>query len=1383
MLSWLKMLFFALTWILIGSGSAFSQSFPYRFKYLTVDEGLSHTDANDIAQDRFGYIWMATFFGLDRYDGYTIKKYYNSNTPLKNAFKNRISCLYPDSAGNIWLSTEDGVQCFNTSTEKYTDLTVSGAGQPNVFSSLLKLPGNRLCGLSGTELKIYKIQGTTLIEQPTGKPSDLKFSSMVMQKDHQLLLSSDKGLWKLNKQGGFDAVHINNPAIGAIDRLYLNQQGQLIICIRNRIFLLKGTTGPSPQHPFIVDKECVFADHVVIRDIVHGRNDYWVNVGNALLRLDNQLKFIQQVDKKGSQTGLNSNSLTKLLVDRSECLWVCTFGGGVNFCDLNQKLFYTLHHDYQAENSLSGNHIRSILENGQELWIGTTANGLNLYDFKTKRFSYFNASKSPIRIKDDGVTALTLDEDRNLWIGTDKGISILSADKSRLLQVPGIDKFPKHGIEALVKDYYGNIWFGNHANRYGVIWKDNRNVYQVNYYDEGEGYFIWADKNRPRVFVSSNHGLKQLEIDHQGNIKKRTIYRASSHSNTLSSDYTYPISSRDGHNYWIGTIGGGVNRLTLSGDGQYQIKSFDHSSGVQYDVESLEIDAKGKIWMGGNGLQCLDPVSGKLTRYDKNDGLQGNSFKVGASYKGKEGRLYFGGINGLNYFYPEQIRRNDISAKPMLTDLTINNQKPRYGDADSIDGALERTISFQQELRLNHLQNNFSIFFSAMHFANPLKCRYRYKLLGFDSDWQFTDGSNPSASYSNLDFKDYKFILQASNNDEVWTGVTAEIAIVMLPPWWKSTWAKTIYLLIFFSGISAVYWFQHKWHRMKTEIEIRAIEENKREEVHQQQKALYQQQMTFFTNVSHEFRTPLTLILGPLESLMSQNTNPALNHSYQLMFRNAKRLINLISELMNFRKVADSIVKLQVQPLAIHDFCQDVAWEFQNMAISKSIQFQQQDYTQEDRSENALGVFDVQILEKILFNLLNNAFKYTNPGGTINFDLSFNLADFQPAFNTGFKILSAEPRAAKYIYFRVSDTGIGISADTITQIFDRYYRISKTHLGSGVGLALVKSLTQLHKGDIYVYSERYKGTEIIIGLPWGNENYQAHEFSRPGAEPHVQLESIDRTMLLPLEEDSMPAPDSSAIRKGRILIVEDNQELRLFLKQALEKRYQVEEAVDGIQGVELASSLIPDLIISDVMMPQMDGIEFCKIMKERFETRHIPFLILSAKDSLETKLEGMESGADHYFAKPLSIDLLLLTIRNIFEQGAKLKQKYTNDYLSEATELVHSEKDKAFFQKLLDVIEQHIQDPSLDVDFLCKHLFVSRTKLYQKIKSTSDQSVSEFIRTVRLKKAIQIMTHEDIAINEVVDRIGFLSSSNFSRAFKKEYGKSPLQFVQGLKKA
>lgn len=1378
----LKALFFL---IFIAVSIVFGQANPYKFNYLTVDEGLSHTDANDIAQDRRGYIWIATYFGLDRYDGYSIKKYYNNNQPVNNAFRNRIISVFPDAAGIIWLGTEAGLQSFDPATEKYTDFNARVDKNRPVFWKLFKPSENMIYGFADHKIRLYVIKDNFLEEQKLKAPPGIQFLDMVPDRNGVLYFSSNQGLWTLDKGRNFKKINIRSFADQHFSHITFDKQNNLLISAGNTVlFVCKKTDSKSiePSESLTIDKQFVCKEYSKIKDIsTDTKSDYWVNAGSTLIRLDKNLNYIQTITNKNVAHGLNSNSLIKTFIDRSECLWVTTFGGGVNYCDLNQKLFYTLQNTSLTSGLLTGNHIRSVLEDDENLWIGTNSNGLNHYNLKSHLFTVFNANNSQLKLKSDVISAMTLDDAHNLWIGSSKGIEILKPGGKKLWQPPGYENFPTYVIETLAKDCYGNIWFGNHMDRYGVIWKDTQGYYHVKYYDEG--YFIFPDKSKPQLFVSSTHGLKQIIIDEKGNINRIFIYKASSTPNSLSSNYTYPIVKQNDSTYWIGTIGGGLNRLLLnSGNNAYSIKVFNGNYGVFNDVESLEIDNDGNLWMGGNGLEYLNPTTGKLIRYDKNDGLQGNSFKVGSSYKGADGKLYFGGINGLNYFYPNRIIANTIPAQPVLTGILINNKSLNYGNADSSDNAIPQSIGYDKELSISYLQNNFVVYFSAMHFANPLKCKYRYQLVGYDKDWKFTDGRNPSAAYSNLDYKQYTFIVEATNNDGLWSKSQATTLITITPPWWKSDFAKFIYILLILSALSGIYIYQARWYRLKREMEVRAVNEKKRDEMHKQREDLYQQQLTFFTNISHEFRTPLTLILGPLEGLISQNTNTNLDISYQLMLRNGKRLMNLISELMNFKKVTDSLIKLQVQPLIISQFCKDLATEFQSLSTGKNINFKVSIHTGKEISSPLTGPFDVQVLEKILFNLLNNAFKYTNPKGQITFELFTDIDNFKPAFDTGFQLLNETHRAKKYIYFRIADSGIGISSATITRIFDQYYRISREHLGSGVGLALVKSLTQLHKGDIYVYSERYKGTEIIIGLPLGEENYTESEKATSGTETGVRLEAIDNSILAPMpNQENGKAPKNSKLHK-HILIVDDNEELRYFLKQTLEKYYYIYEAEDGNSAIEIATEKVPDIIISDVMMPGMSGIELCKLVKERFETSHIPFIILSAKDALATKIEGMESGADFYFAKPLSIDLLLLTVHNIFEQNERLKQRYTNNYLSEATELVHSEKDKAFFHSLLNLIEENIQEPDLDVDFLCKHLYISRTKLYQKIKSITDQSVGDFIRTIRLKKAIQIMTHEDITMNKVVDRVGLQSGSNFSRAFKKEFGKSPLQFMQSLKR-
>ncbi len=1368
----------------LGIQLSLCQPYPYKFNYLTVDEGLSHTDANDIAQDEQGYIWIATYFGLNRYDGYSLKKFYNKDLPVNNAFRNRITCLYPDGSGNIWLGTEDGLQCFYTKLEKYIDFKDPRNKANSIFQKLYKPAGNLLYGLNGTQLRLYLISDTSAEEQQLPAPANVQFSDMTPDKKGMLYLTSNKGVWRLNNKK-FEKVHITGVSGEYFSKIFFDKQGNLLLASGNKLYLISikpGSAGSSISQSMNVTKQFVCPDDSYIINMTEDNNyNYWVNTGTGLIRLNHNLSFVQTISNRSYLHSLQSNSINKIFIDRSQCLWVCTFGGGVNYCDLNEKLFYTLQHNPENANSLSGNHIRSVLEDGDSLWVGTQAEGLNLYNIKTQTFIHYNTHTSPVTLKSDIISSLTFDDDHNLWIGSAAGIEILKPGGKELWKPQGYNQFPTYIIETLAKDCYGNIWFGNHVNQFGVIWKDNQNNYHVNYYDEG--YFILPDKNKPQLFVSSTHGLKRIKVDAKGNITETFTYQATSDPNSLSSNYTYPVCKQNDSTYWIGTMGGGLNRLSLqTKNNSYNVKSYTGDYGIFNDVESLEIDSNGNIWIGGNGLECLHPKTGALVKYDKNDGLQGNSFKVGSSYKGADGRLYFGGINGLNYFYPDQIKTNRIEARPVFTDILINNKLPHLGNSDSFQNSISQAISYCKNLNLSYRQNNFVIYFSAMHFANPLKCRYRYKLTGFDKNWRYTDGSHSSAAYSNLDYNNYRFVVEATNNDGVWSKNAAQITIIITPPWWKSDVAKTIYALLIVSALLGIYFYQARWYRLKREIAIRRIDEEKREEMHRHQEELYQQQLVFFTNVSHEFRTPLTLILGPLENLINQNKDAALTHSYQLMQKNAKRLMNLISELMNFKKVSDSVVKLRVQPVIINQFCKNLALEFQNLAISKDIDFKMIDSVDANPNLPVTGLFDSQILEKILFNLLSNAFKYTGINGQISFEVFFDMKSFRASFHNRFQLLYEAHRAERYIYFRIADSGIGISKESITRIFDRYYRISKNHLGSGVGLALVKSLTQLHKGDIYVYSERYKGTEIIIGIPWGEDNYDNLEKTALQAEPEAQLEVVDNATLLPLPVTKNNITPVDYKTNKHILLVDDNQELRNFLKGAFEKQYHIYEAQDGNAALETAKEKVPDVIISDVMMPGMNGIELCKICKQTFETSHIPFIILSAKDALDTKIEGMESGADFYFSKPLSIDLLLLTVHNIFEQSEKLKQRYNNNYLAEATELVQSEKDKEFLQELLHIIDENIEDAELDVEFLCKQLHISRTKLYQKIKSISNQSVGEFIRTIRLKKAVYLMTHEGVSIGEVVDKIGMQSSSNFSRAFKKEFGQSPMQFMQALKK-
>ena len=575
-------------------------------------------------------------------------------------------------------------------------------------------------------------------------------------------------------------------------------------------------------------------------------------------------------------------------------------------------------------------------------------------------------------------------------------------------------------------------------------------------------------------------------------------------------------------------------------------------------------------------------------------------------------------------------------------------------------------------------------------------------------------------------------------------------------------------------------------------LELQKMEEQKKEEIHQTQ-------LQFFTNISHEFRTPLTLIMGLSENSSEQSgldyasiERKTQNPKLSAIHRNATKLLNLVNELMDFRKSESGALTLKVSETNLNAFLEEIAEEFAELALQRNMTF-----NISMQPKHFETWFDAQILEKIITNLVANAFKYTPDGGIISIE-TFGQWDISKTHFENELVIKNDYKAENYIFISVADTGIGISKESMPRLFERYFRISETHLGSGIGLAFVKSLTILHKGSIYVYSERHKGTEVIIAIPCSKNDYKSDERRAAilgdfdnnamlGGSKQEQLNTISITTndkkLTTLSNVEQPAvPINKNGTTPLILIVEDNIELLSFLKETLETHYNILEATNGKIGFEMAKETSPDLIISDIMMPVMNGLEFCKLVKSDIYTSHIPFIILTAKNALISKIEGTGIGADYYFTKPLSIELLLLTLKNIFIQKQKTKERYRFDYQSEAKDLVHSSKDKTFLEEFIHIVESNLTDSEMNIDYLCTQVGMSRTKLYTKIKSITGQSIGDFIRTIRLRKAAYLMTHEDKTLSEIMYSVGIQTQSYFTKAFKNEFGKTPTQFLKDLKK-
>ena len=832
---------------------------------------------------------------------------------------------------------------------------------------------------------------------------------------------------------------------------------------------------------------------------------------------------------------------------------------------------------------------------------------------------------------------------------------------------------------------------------------------------------------------------------------------------------------------WVCTFGGGLNKINLYGNGKYKIQQVaENNSQALKDIECMLIDDEGNLWLAGKVLAKYNVTTNEFIYFDVNDGLQGNNFLRGVAYKGGSGKLYFGGNNGVTYFNPLAIVSNTNRPQATFTNLLINGVP---AETPAFKNNFAQSISYSNELRLNESQNNFSVQFSSMHYANPERCKFRYKLEGYDADWRYTDASNRFASYSNLEYGSYTLKVIASNNDGIWSSRAEELKIFILAPWWKTTTAKGIYLLLLIGFIYAVWRSQQSWFSLKRTLQYKELEKKKQDEMHQMK-------LQFFTNISHEFRTPLTLILGPAEKMLHQEAGKEERHNYiRLIYSNARRLLGLINELMDFRHAETESLRLKVMDGNLGSFVNSIATEFKEIACQRNIV-----YNIKATEDVPHIYFDPNIVEKIVVNLISNAFKYTEINGAIEIELLKSLNHFRPKFSNHTHI-NTQNSANEFIWIRVADTGIGIGANAIENIFDQYFRVNtfgrESQLGTGVGLALVKSLVKMHKGELIVYSERNAGSEFLVGFPMSKSIYSKGEISDVN-EWQLDIANLQYTIYsfagginkanASTESPDAPSKNTNNDRK-RILIVEDNEGMRRFLVDSLGHDYELYEAADGLEGYNKALKYLPDLIVSDLMMPELDGNELCRKIREDVNTSHTPFILITAKTSVETQIESAENRADIYFSKPFSIQLLQITIRNLFDSRARLKEKYNKDVFAETREIVTNQQDRQFLDEVISIIEQNMESGELDVEMICRKIGMSRTKLHGKVKGITGHPIGEFTRLLRLKKAAKIMVAEDIPIIEVMSRVGMQSQSYFIKQFKKEFGKTPAAFISDFAKS
>jgi signal transduction histidine kinase/ligand-binding sensor domain-containing protein/DNA-binding response OmpR family regulator len=1085
---------------------------------------------------------------------------------------------------------------------------------------------------------------------------------------------------------------------------------------------------------------------------------FWIGTDNSGVSVFNRKdkKFIWYQQNSNNPKSLTDNSIVSICEDRTGILWFGTWNGGVNKYSKIEKKFNTIVHNPDNPNSLSGNSIFPIHEDRfGDLWIGTDINGLNRINKKTNKFTrYFNNPADPNSISSNYISSICEDSFGNLWIGTyDNGLNRFDRTTNKFVNLINIPSDPasisKNAISQMFLDSNGDLWIGVQGGGIEKLVK-------------GSDIFIHYKPDPKNSKSISPQTIFAINEDHSGNLligsdggglsmldknKGEFIHFKNDPGNSFSiSNNSVSVIHRDKNGtLWIGTNGGGLNKFSQA---DKTFIRFNEKNGLPNDMICgiLEDDA-GNLWISTyKGLSRFDPQNENFRNFGVEDGLQGNEFNNWAFCKSKNGTMYFGGTNGLSFFHPDSLKDNLVVPPIVITDFQLLHKPVQIGyDPNWERTILQTSIAETKQIDLKYDDNIISLEFSALDFNNPERNQYAYFLEGFDKSWTRTTAKRRFVTYTNLDPGEYTFKVKGSNNDGIWNEAGTSLKILIHPPWWATWWSYILYgfvSILIFAGSTRFYLNRQ---RLNTQLALEQEHAKKLEEVDKMKS-------NFYANISHEFRTPLMLILGPVEKLISKVKDEDSQKQAGLIKGNAKRLLTLINQLLDLSRLEAGKLKLSASRGNIAQFVKGLAMEFESIAERKDISLKvlmEKEYVE--------AYFDKEKLEKIIANLLSNAFKFTPSGGRITVKLSETSSD--------------------QVEIIIRDSGIGIPKSELTKIFDRFYQVdgshTREHEGTGIGLALTKELVELHKGNIFIDSVEGHWTEVKLNFPLGSEHLTDAEIIATADFEMSKVENVDEFT----KEDS-EAEDSlseNLIDKTIVLVVEDNPDVREYIKDALTEHYHIEEAANGEQGLRKAEKFIPDLIVSDIMMPKMDGYEMTRQLRQNDKTSHIPIILLTAKSDKDSKLQGLGLGADDYLIKPFDSDELLARIKNLIETRRMLQEKFGAGIA--ILEKPQKEKlsclDEQFMNRIMLVIEEHIAEEEFSIEEFGKDVGMSRSQMHRKLKALTGKSASVYLRTVRLIKAKQLIEEKKGTISEISYQVGFSSPAYFSRCFKDEFGRAP----------
>jgi len=1419
----MKQLFILIWIILICLQPGFGQTSKLIFEHISSSQGLSQSEVNCIIQDKKGFIWMGTLDGLNRFDGYDMVVYRKSSNTINSLCSNYIQSIFEDNQGHIWVGTIQGLNLYDTQTDgfltcKYRTNGVVSNLDSDIRSIIqrkngdLLLAGNK--GLSVLSFKNINDEVPVFEMYP-----NLEINQIIEDQDGFVWAATWNGLYKFSfDKSGIPIILAqfnHDPSVSeslisnAIFTIYQDSERNLWIGSEAGLSMLspdllssdnpKFVNFPKLKYPKFINVQCVLETST--EQLLIGTR------GGGLSFFNKKSKEIASYESnKNDNFSINNNSVKCLLEDRSGVLWIGTLGGGCNKINLYQKQFSNYTINLKNNNLVPSNFIRSIYEDKNKLlWIGTLDGGLFTYNAFENLFSQYTTSNNEKKstqtaaknsIYGKNVFSIVEGNNNEFWVGAD-GINIINTKtgkvKHHLMDFNNPDSLINNAVFSIAKDDDGSFWIGSWgALHHYLIHESNGQAYFVRYQNiekdtnslsDNVVRFVYNDPINSDMWVATQNGGINRMIKGSDQSVKFVQYKSESENpGSISNNAVNMILRSKAGDLWIATSDG-LNKL-IPGKNQYQcsFQKYGEMDGLSGDhVQSILEDDSGNLWIGTNkGLSKFNPLTEEFTNFDTFDGLLSSEFSDHSCFKNSNGKMYFGGVNGFTAFYPDSIKTNTIIPNVQFTNLLLFNKVVPVGELSDGRIILDSPLSETREINLSYKDKVFTIEFSALHYSAPEKNRYAYKIEGINDDWIYSDYNNRRATFTNLKGGSYILKVIGSNNDGIWQPNPTILKINVKPPLWETWPAYLIYLIILLLIVFAIIKEVRSKERLQSDLALKNLEKEKLEE-------LNQMKLQFFTNISHEFRTPLTLIIAPLENILSSlKGNTLVKEQLKIMHRNSNYLLNLINELIDFRKAETGIASVKASKNDMVAFMREVLSNFDEIAKRKNIKL---DLNTEYRDLEVW--FDRDMMIKVFNNLIFNAFKFTADGGSISVVIEIAGKDIQSKFSNQFKIEQNGITFNKSVIVKILDTGIGISSQSLQNIFDRFYQVgssdSMKHLGSGIGLALAKNLILINKGEIIVSSERDRGTEFIVCLPLGESYFSIEERISSDGIDEMKSSVNDSFINYYPDQIATDSNDSSFIPTDNkdaalILIVEDNDEMRHFIKSNLERKYRVIEANNGLAGYHLAIEQIPDLVVSDVVMPEMDGVQLCRKLKKDVLTSHIPVVLLTALSSVINQIEGLETGADDYISKPFNLKLFEIRIENLLQSRKKLRERFGMEVEIKAKDFTLNTRDQEFLDQAIQLVKEKISDTEFDVQHLSNDLLMSRMQLFRKIKALTNLTPNEFISTIRLKEAAILLKENNYSISEIAYQVGFTAPSYFSTCFGKQFGLTPKEYLSKYSK-